>query len=58
MTAPTETERDTGRSPYCDEGGHEFCHPQDVYVELPGREPIGPVLTIRCSCTCHQQAAR
>ncbi|KAF0649227.1 MULTISPECIES: hypothetical protein [Streptomyces] len=58
MTALAATGRDTGRSPYCGEGGHEFCHPQDVYVQLPGRPRIGPVFTIRCSCPCHQQATR
>ncbi|MCP9958978.1 hypothetical protein [Streptomyces sudanensis] len=47
-----------GRSPYREEGdGHEFRHPQDVYATVPGRPPIGPVFTIRCSCACHRQAA-
>ncbi|URN16131.1 MULTISPECIES: hypothetical protein [Streptomyces] len=44
-----------GRSPYREEGdGHEFRHPQDVYATVPGRPPIGPVFTIRCSCACHR----
>ncbi|WP_228974921.1 hypothetical protein [Streptomyces sp. DH12] len=53
MTAPA-TEQDTGRSAYCDADGHEFCHPQDVYVQRPGGGRYGPVLTLTCTCCCHR----
>ncbi|WP_228980320.1 hypothetical protein [Streptomyces sp. DH12] len=57
MTPPA-TEQDTGRSAYCHADGHEFCHPQDVYVQRPGGKRYGPVLTLTCTCRCHRGKTR
>ncbi len=43
----------TGQSGYCLLHEHWLCHPQDVYVERPGRPPVGPIFSITCTCACH-----
>lgn len=55
VEAWAEMER-TGLSGACVIEEHAFCHPQDVYVQLPGQPPYGPVSSITCTCTCHEAA--
>ncbi len=48
----TEMER-TGKSGACVIDEHGFCHPVSVYVQRPGGPTVGPVVSVTCTCPCH-----